>query len=51
MQKYIQKLVYEKKNEMNDEKGTKLWNIRVTSNSIVPKSYKYSLVPLQLWFY
>jgi hypothetical protein len=24
MQKYIQKLVYEKKNEMNDEKGTKL---------------------------
>jgi hypothetical protein len=46
MQKYIQKLMYEKKNEMNDEKGTKLWNMRVTSNSIVPKSYKYSLVPL-----
>jgi len=38
-------MVYKKK---YNEKGTKNKKNRVTINSIVPTSYKYSLVPLQL---
>ena len=46
------KMVYQKQKKQKKEiewKMDKQWKIWVTLNSIVPTSYKYSLVPLQLF--